>query len=114
LFELSRALSAYNLDDHASAADLLADVIERNPVDQRLPFYRAVSLVGVGEYDKALPILEELADDPAFPYMDGVIWNIALCQLGLDDTFEAKKTLTLVVENNVYKKKEAQDLLRRI
>ena len=112
--ELSRALSAYNQDDHARSAELLEVVIQENPVDQRLPFYRAVSLVGIGEYDKALPLLKELADDPAFPYMDGVIWNLGLCQLGLNNLSAAKRSLILVAENNVYKKKEAQELLKKI
>ncbi len=112
--DLLKALQSYNNSDFSQASIRFKQILSKNKIDQRIPFYLAISLVGEEKYPEAHTILTRLENNPGFPYMDGVNWNKALCLIALNENKKAIQELQFIVSSNKYKYQEAKELLTKL
>lgn len=104
---MKEAMLAYEISDYAVAAEKL----ETLPPSGERDFYLAHSYLATGKQQKAVPLLEQLAETGAEP-RSTINWYLALAYIKNDNTTEASEILERLAANDNSYQQKAKQLLK--
>lgn len=87
----------------------------KGEADDKLSFYKGVSLMGLENFEEASKIFEQLKKSDIKDYQNQIAWYSALTQLALENPDKAKVDLARIISSdNDFRKKSAQELLSKM
>jgi len=98
------AMQLYNAENYLKAIekfDLLGDIYE----DYHINFYNGVSNIAIGNYQKGITLLSEIANNKSNDFFAEANWYSALANLKLNMIINAKGHFALIENNSDYRSK---------
>lgn len=106
-----KAFFAYENNNFEEAITLFEEIEEE--AHPNIQFYKASSLMALGQVEEAIPILEEFAQQNE-TYSSYAHWYLALAYLKRNQVAKSKKQLQMIIANDYYPSKKAQALLAEL
>ncbi len=104
----SEAFLAYESGNYVLALNLF-DSLKLRSSEPYYNFYSAIVLMELEEFEEAKPLLESYIETDA-ELRDRAIWYLALTNIRLQETDQAKEQLNYLIELRGFKYKKAKDL----
>jgi tetratricopeptide (TPR) repeat protein len=106
----SQAMKFYNERKYDKSAEILL----ANQLNAASKFYAAISLMELGDYKKAEPILSAVAADDTNLFVDQAEWYLGLCFL-MNDKFDlAIKQFEKIASTQNYYNDKAAEIIKKI
>jgi TolA-binding protein len=106
-----QAMSAYEMEDYATALNLLKAELSNNAKNTRAQFYAAMACLKLGNVEQAIRYLQTVLSAPDSEYYQHSQWYLSLAYLKSEDYQRAAELLQKIVNNNPKYKKRASELL---
>lgn len=106
----SQAMKFYDARDYEKSAEILL----ANQLNAASKFYAAISLMELGDYKKAEPLLNAVANDDTNLFVDQAEWYLGLCFL-MNDKFDlAVKQFEKIAATQNYYNDKAAEIIKKI
>jgi tetratricopeptide (TPR) repeat protein len=106
----SKAMKFYDAKDYEKSAEILL----ANQLNAASKFYAAISLMELGDYKKAEPLLSAVATDDTNLFVDQAEWYLGLCFL-MNDKFDlAVKQFEKIAATQNYYNDKAAEIIKKI
>lgn len=92
----NRGMQAYQAQDYATSAQLLAEVARQYPEHQPTAFYLGVSALAVNEPEQAVQSLTRVITSPGSPYLEEARWYLAKSYFRLGRIEEGREQLEAI------------------
>jgi tetratricopeptide (TPR) repeat protein len=112
--QMQSALDEYNDEDFKTAWTMFKDISDKNKKNAKAYFFRGMSAMEINELDDAIASFNNVIKHETSLYIDQAIWYQALCYLKKDDSANALKQLSKVVESNGNHKDEAEVIIEKL
>lgn len=114
--EISKIFNYYENKEYQKAISSIdARIKSTGKVDNKLSFFKAVSLMGLKENQKALEVLNKLKETDLQGYDNQIAWYSALNNIALKKVDQAKLELNAIVSSQSnFRKSSAQELLESL
>lgn len=109
---LSNAEKAFNNKDFNNATTYFSQLLTKNPENQELKLYKAISEIEINKYDDAEKLLLELSKGNSI-YKNKALWHLALSKLKQKD-YSATKEILKTIPQDADAYQNAQKLLKKL
>lgn len=116
LQRLKKAMQAYNAEQYKDATKFFEQHFRANPLllnGSKIKLYMGISQLGAEEYTKAELSFESLAHRKDYEFLDAANWYLALAEIKLEKTEEAKAHLQVILESKAFGE-QAKRLLQQL
>ncbi len=103
------AMNKYDSNNYTDAITAFDDLLDHNPLQNEILFYKAVSLMSTGKHKEAKVQLELM--DEYGQFKNQRKWYLALASLQLEEFAETQELLTSIVQDQSSYSVYAQELL---
>lgn len=83
------AMVAYKLGDHAEAQAKWSTLLKDRPQSDTLRYYTAMAALGAGDFNAAIPLLDDVAQERTSPFTSKAAWYLFLACTHQGDTARA-------------------------
>jgi tetratricopeptide (TPR) repeat protein len=112
---LASAMNLYQNGEYLSAIESFDYILEAEPSNIAIQFYKGIALVETGSIDNAISQFQSIIDASDNLYKEHAHWYLAMAYLKKDDTEAAIYKLTEIVNSDdIYYKEKATTILKKL
>ncbi len=106
------ALDQYNAGNYEQSWKMFNELSNVDSIKIDAMFYMGNSAMEINKFDDAISSFKYILKDSNSLYLDEAEWYLSLCYLKTSDITDAKKTLTHIVSEDLFCKKDAEEILK--
>ncbi len=111
---LNAGMYYYDLTKYDSAVLFFNKILDNNPQNTEVVFFKGICFLSVGNADDAVLSLNKVVSDNLSPYGNPARWYLALAYLKTGDNEKAKETLLEIIKSNSTYSKDASRILKKL
>jgi len=111
---LSAGMFYYDMEKYDSAIIFYTKMLENNPQNKEVLFYKGICFLAMNKPDEAIESLNKVVSDEMAPYRNSGYWYLALAYLKAGNNQRSKEILSVIAEEESSHSKKAIKLLTQI